>query len=648
MATIRRSRRLEEKDANPHGSAETSPITVATPTPAPTKTKVTARTKPSTRESLPRSQKPAIRPENDTDISPRRVSSRISTKNKNVTNATTNSIQKRPIARSTTTRVKKDKPLKVIAATPEADDNELAPEKKNKSKTSKVKTEAGPSSISTTDSASKPRARQGRKPKDTNDSTTISSSMVGGTTTKASTRKGKGGRTKKEVANDDKVNETMAASNRGRKRKANPEKDQTIMEEDTSALAEIEPASKKQKTNARKTNGNKASAIAVIAVPINKTDPYSVLPTEIWHEVLSYLSLSQITKISVVSKSWLAGIRSLQIWRDICEKSNLGKPKIKFPTHMGLVCSQSYWICEKCFDLRSGRGSDIPLYVEIAELGDEPRMLCRNCRRAYFTEHSEKLRLRKDVTDWYGQTIPARQLRITKSDACDRYGLREDDLISIEHDVRRNPYYRNGPPMRLYLEQQIQKLALSIHGGWVGIKAVTQGTANMRRKAFKLRQHPNQALDMTASQSSNSMASPTSSALKPSSNDSTTTTSTSAKMDIKNSTNTTSASINSISKNNANAISMSSKPDNINSTTAGSDEASKPSHLAILQNPEYLKLIKDAIAEAESRVAEGLPPLEIEMTTQSRVWIDKIRNMVSNEAKRQELIRIIHDLETGV
>jgi hypothetical protein len=290
-----------------------------------------------------------------------------------------------------------------------------------------------------------------------------------------------------------------------------------------------------------------------VAVVVNKSDPCAVLPTELWHRILSLLPLSMAAQTSTVSKTWLHGTRSSPIWKAICDKGELGKPKKKFKSYMALACAHSYWVCEGCFSVTKGRprGSDIPLPVSFPVkttisksdsspvtktegngdgVGDHGRssgvsgggygdqseqnlppsdrvvsvkqegsgatgqkgqttnsniwMLCITCRRMHFYNHREALRHHA-----FGSELPFQEetRKITKTGACDNYGLNAEDLGGLIYEARRNPYRRNGIPMRLYDRDEIQNLALRIHAGWVGVDAVRYGVARARHERFNRR-----------------------------------------------------------------------------------------------------------------------------------------------------------------
>ncbi|KAF9570581.1 hypothetical protein EC968_001656 [Mortierella alpina] len=103
--------------------------------------------------------------------------------------------------------------------------------------------------------------------------------------------------------------------------------------------------------------------------PINPTDPCERLPTELWHQVLAQLPLSQAATTSLVSKTWLDGALAWPKWRHLCEDLKLGSPKRKFRTYMSIVCLHSFFICDLCFSYSTGfrksYGSQIPLPVDI-------------------------------------------------------------------------------------------------------------------------------------------------------------------------------------------------------------------------------------------------------------------------------------------
>ncbi|KAF9089994.1 hypothetical protein BGX29_011780 [Mortierella sp. GBA35] len=151
-----------------------------------------------------------------------------------------------------------------------------------------------------------------------------------------------------------------------------------------------QPATKRVKLGSDEDDARNSTAIFQLLGP--PVDPYSVLPLEIWYEILSCLRLSEMTKASLISKAWLEGTRSHPIWRKICVSGKLGAPKKKYKTHMALACANSYWVCEFCLSHTRGhqRRANIPLPVPIDEYGGELWMLCLSCRNKYFWTHVER------------------------------------------------------------------------------------------------------------------------------------------------------------------------------------------------------------------------------------------------------------------
>ncbi|KAG0000185.1 hypothetical protein BGZ80_009421 [Entomortierella chlamydospora] len=249
------------------------------------------------------------------------------------------------------------------------------------------------------------------------------------------------------------------------------------VDDDISAEQEIKP----KKTRAR---AKEMISLDVILEPrpVNRSDPCSLFPTEIWQQILGFLPLSQVAKISSVSKAWLDGSRSFPAWKAICDACKaLGQPKLKYRTHMALACSRSCWICDKCHSYSNGRlkASDIPLPVADEDDDDFVWSLCHSCRSDYYHRHPEPWH-EKMNRNWRGD-------KITKTDACDMFHLSANDLDGLYYDECRNPYYRGAYPMKLFDRQEVQELALRVHAGWVGVSAANNGLYRQRSAECKAR-----------------------------------------------------------------------------------------------------------------------------------------------------------------
>ncbi|KAG0071334.1 hypothetical protein BGZ89_010961 [Linnemannia elongata] len=233
----------------------------------------------------------------------------------------------------------------------------------------------------------------------------------------------------------------------------------------------------------------------IIAVPVNRSDPCAVLPTETWHRILSYLPLVKVAQTSFVSKAWLDGSRTSQLWKTICDKGGLGKPKLKYKSYMALACANSFWICDGCLSVTKGRPRTsyipLPVFFPISPVADTRHkeldvwMLCFECRRKHYDDAPE---------DLHADTIGEEHIyydgmiqMVAKTEAGKTYGLTEEDLKDLEYVVRPNPHYWRGQPMRLYERDKVQQLALVTHAGWVGVDAVRDGAARRRLTLFNQR-----------------------------------------------------------------------------------------------------------------------------------------------------------------
>jgi len=253
-----------------------------------------------------------------------------------------------------------------------------------------------------------------------------------------------------------------------------------------SGQGDTAPKPKRAQTKSTKAKGKMVdNAVAVAYQPpvINPSDPCQVLPTELWHQILSLLPLSKVAGLSMVSKTWLDGTRTYPVWKSICEALKLGEPKLKYRSYMAMVCVRSFFICDKCHSSSNGRGnaSEIPLPVADKDDDDFVWMLCHACRLEYYDRYPENVREAKVQHDW-------QMKRITKTNAQGIYHLSDEDMYGLYFQERRNPHYRNAYPMKLYDRYEVQERALQVHAGWVGVDAFTNGIAKKRSAAFKARQ----------------------------------------------------------------------------------------------------------------------------------------------------------------
>ncbi|KAF9097875.1 hypothetical protein BGX23_007777 [Mortierella sp. AD031] len=219
-----------------------------------------------------------------------------------------------------------------------------------------------------------------------------------------------------------------------------------------------------------------SSSIAVLPISrptkTNPLDPFSALPVEILQQILMCLPLPVMTRMSLVSKGWLDAVHYLSVWKTVCDTAGLGEPKKKYKTHMALACANSYWICERCFSFSNAKThrADLPLPVADKDDGDRVRMLCLKCRREYFHRHPEPLKkgTYRNEFHWVPQTGS-----LAPNGIFINYDLPESNLGGL--DI----VGHSGQGLPLYDRSEVQRLALRVHGGWVGVDA---GATNPRRQ----------------------------------------------------------------------------------------------------------------------------------------------------------------------
>lgn len=220
------------------------------------------------------------------------------------------------------------------------------------------------------------------------------------------------------------------------------------------------------------------------------------LPIEVWHKICSYLYPSQLSRLSLVSKTLAETIASLRYWSLLFHRSHdpktalwllAGVPESK--CYMMYMCAWSSMICEGCYkkcDINSKNQASFPLPVnpttesmtrgEITFVGcpvDEQWsiQLCLQCRKDHFALHSETVphAAERDYLEWH---------EVTRS-----YHLENATGLTARQSNR-------GAlgTVQKYLEADTLRRARIVHGGDVGIKA-KNGYADSRIDRTHARVH---------------------------------------------------------------------------------------------------------------------------------------------------------------
>ncbi|KAF9186863.1 hypothetical protein BGZ51_001719 [Haplosporangium sp. Z 767] len=243
---------------------------------------------------------------------------------------------------------------------------------------------------------------------------------------------------------------------------------------------------------------NLANAMIISTIQktnVNRTDPCAVSSIEIWHFILSYLPVFQVAKIFMV-----------------CRKNDYNAPKRKYKSHMAIVCANIQFICDRCYSHTDGkhyRSADIPLPVQVQRktlsssstvihassqdassqgltnfncmVMTDQWFLCLHYRLLHYQRHSEVVkrpmlnRAREDET----------VSRISRTRACAEYALEYSMLNGLKYVQNYGQDYEHGvmEPIKMFREDEVQLLALQIHGGRVGLQTALQH-AKRKRGAY--------------------------------------------------------------------------------------------------------------------------------------------------------------------
>lgn len=202
------------------------------------------------------------------------------------------------------------------------------------------------------------------------------------------------------------------------------------------------------------------------------TEPEERVPPEVWQQIFQFLYPSQLSRVSMVCRTFHDIISKLDIWSEIYAKAHAGKKnhlvggikpvvgKHHPKDFMLYVCAESLQICELCFSVYGGTDvsknilASMPLPVQMWRVRaasknvefvaysvkglpkDWTIRLCLTCRRNVFAqcpesipETAQKTRPAHELAKMYGYTI---------GEVCTMYGIghypdhqcREDTILA--------------------------------------------------------------------------------------------------------------------------------------------------------------------------------------------------------------------------
>ncbi|KAK3827847.1 MAG: hypothetical protein J3Q66DRAFT_394169 [Benniella sp.] len=181
------------------------------------------------------------------------------------------------------------------------------------------------------------------------------------------------------------------------------------------------------------------------------------VPVEVWERIFEHLYPSQLSRVSMVCRTFYDIVGKLPVWPDIYAKAHPGgqnhviggiKPvrgKSLNKDFMVHVCGESFQICELCFSVFSGAGvpkdrmASLPLPVHVwrvraamkkieflplsSKIGRQDWVvrLCLDCRRKIFEACPEsiprkaKTRWMRDATEYHLTNV---DLNMSRKDSC--------------------------------------------------------------------------------------------------------------------------------------------------------------------------------------------------------------------------------------
>ncbi|KAG0048717.1 hypothetical protein BGZ83_006381 [Gryganskiella cystojenkinii] len=149
---------------------------------------------------------------------------------------------------------------------------------------------------------------------------------------------------------------------------------------------------------------------------ISRQSPDVKVPLEVWEQIFIYLYPSQLSRMSMVSKTLSSVIGSLVLWLhlfNISHDAHIGLRLLKgvpeSKSYMLYMCATSLHLCERCFRLvpfEVENSAELPLPVlvplrsrstnGVRYVGEQINLtwtvrFCLDCRRSHFSEFEERL-----------------------------------------------------------------------------------------------------------------------------------------------------------------------------------------------------------------------------------------------------------------
>lgn len=187
----------------------------------------------------------------------------------------------------------------------------------------------------------------------------------------------------------------------------------------------------------------------------NRVSQCDTVPIEIWYTIMSFLPLSQLSRLSKVSRLFRRMVTQHSLWNEIIKRAGLSNRIPEDEAHQlkfydTILSRYSKYICEFCgIYCARNMGAMMNLPVTIYSV-DMIVSLCRDCRVYYFKRYPEPER---DTS----------QLLLPIYSAMVEYALTVYDLRHLAY------VYAGKDRVKHYKQLDVLALARTVHGGEIGI-----------------------------------------------------------------------------------------------------------------------------------------------------------------------------------
>ncbi|KAI9366598.1 hypothetical protein BD770DRAFT_376570 [Pilaira anomala] len=198
------------------------------------------------------------------------------------------------------------------------------------------------------------------------------------------------------------------------------------------------------------------------------------VPIEIWYTVMSFLPLSQLSRLSKVSRLFRRMVTQHSLWNEIIKRAGLSnripeegrqrqqQQQYQLKFYDAILSRYSKYICEFCgiyCARKMGAMMNLPVIIHSVDMIVS---LCRDCRVHHFKRFPEPERDKS-------------QLMLPIYSAMVEYALTVYDLKHLAYVYSENDHVKH------YKQVDVFSLARTVHGGEIGIARALMCSLNSFR-----------------------------------------------------------------------------------------------------------------------------------------------------------------------